>query len=261
MIGVRAFIQPLIRSGLFFTCLSAFTAASIAGELTATELIKAQDDLLRGDTVHGSYVMTVVTPGWKRSLELDVWGQGRDKMFIRILSPAKEKGIGTLRIDSNMWNYMPKIERTIKIPPSMMLQPWMGSDFSNDDLVKESSIVNDYTHTFIEELVLDGHPARRIRLDPKPGAAVTWGKLIFLVRTDGHIPLREEYYSEKGQLIKALDFSKPRQMNDRVIPTLWTMVNKKKDGHKTIIEIVDAVYNEPVDENIFTLSNLSRVWE
>ncbi len=229
-----------------------------AQELNGKEIIKRQDDLMRGDTLRGKYAMQVITPGWQRTLELDVWSEGRDKTFIRILSPAKEAGVGTLRIKENMWNYLPKVERTIKVPPSMMLQPWMGSDFCNDDLVKESSLVNDYTHNILGEEETHLGIAYKIELIPKPEAAVTWGKLIFLVRKDGFVPLREEYYNEHGKLIKVLEYSEIKQMPDRVIPTFWKMTSVTKEGRQTVIEVKEAEYNLPIDEDVFTLANLKR---
>lgn len=227
-----------------------------AEKLTAQEIVKRADDLLRGDTSQGRYIMTVTTPNWNRTLELDAYSSGRDKTFIRILTPAKEAGITTLRAKTNMWNYLPKVERTIKIPPSMMLQPWMGSDFSNDDLVKESSVVNDYTHKIIAEEIVDGHKTLVIELTPKPDAAVAWGKLIFWIRPDGFIPLREEFYSEDNRLIKVLEYSQVKKMSDRNIPTVWTMASKTKEGNSTVIEVVGVVYNQAIDENIFSLANL-----
>lgn len=227
-----------------------------AQELTPQEIVKRSDDLMRGDTSRGSYTMTVTTPNWERTLKLDAYSIGRDRTFIRILSPPKEAGITTLRIETNMWNYLPKVERTIKVPPSMMFQPWMGSDFANDDLVKESSIVYDYTHTIVAEEDHRGHKAYKIDLDPKPEAAVTWGKLILWIRKADFVPLRHEFYSERGKRIKALDYTDIREMSDRAIPTLWTMTSDTRKGHVTVITVNDCVYNEPLDENIFTMSNL-----
>lgn len=230
-----------------------------AQELSGREIIKRQDDLMRGDTLRGKYTMQVITPSWQRVLELNVWSQGRDKTFIRILSPAKEAGVGTLRIKESMWNYLPKVERTVKISPSMMLQAWMGSDFCNDDLVKESSLVNDYTHNILgEEKTLFG-AAYKIELIPKPEAAVTWGKLIFLVKKDGFVPLREEYYNEHGKLIKMLEYSQIKRMSDRVIPTLWKMTSVTKEGHQTVIKVEETEFNLPIDGDIFTLANLKRI--
>jgi len=227
-----------------------------ADELTAQEIVRRSDDLIRGNTSQGRYRMTVVTPNWRRTLELQAYSSGRDKTFIRILSPAKEAGITTLRIGNNMWNYLPRVERTIKIPPSMMLQSWMGSDFTNDDLVKESSIVYDYTHKIISEDILGKDSVYKIQLTPKPEAAVTWGKLIFLIRKKDFVPLRQEYYDEDKRLIKVLEYSNIKLMSDRVIPCVWKMTSKTKENHYTIIEVLDVTYNQPIEENIFSLSNL-----
>jgi outer membrane lipoprotein-sorting protein len=237
-------------------CFAFVLPAFAQGELTAQEIIKRSDDLMRGDTLRGKYQMTVETPDWKRTLELDAYSIGREKTFIRILNPPKEKGITTLRIKNNMWNYLPKVERTIKIPPSMMLQPWMGSDFTNDDLVKESSVVHDYTHKIVNEEMAGPELIYVIQLDPKPEAAVTWGKLIFRVRHSDFVPLREEFYSEHGKLIKVLEYSEVKQMSDREIPTVWKMTSMTKKSHVTIIKVDDVVYNEPVADSIFTMANL-----
>lgn len=243
---------------LFFVFTGAIYSAR-SEDLTGQQIVKNSDDLMRGDTSYGSYVMTVTTPSWTRRLELNAWSTGRDRTFIRILSPAKEEGIGTLRIKENMWNYLPKVERTIKIPPSMMLQPWMGSDFANDDLVKESSIVYDYTHNILAEENINTDTVYKIELIPKPQAPVTWGKIIFWIRKDDFVPLREEFYKEGGKLIKVLEYSQVRRMSDRSIPTIWKMTSMVKEGHFTVIEVVNAVYNQPINENIFTLANLKRL--
>ncbi|MEK6715754.1 MAG: outer membrane lipoprotein-sorting protein [Candidatus Omnitrophota bacterium] len=233
----------------------AFSQAS----LSPTEIVKLSDDLMRGDTNQGIYAMEVVTPNWQRELKLDVYSLGRDKTFIRILSPAKEAGIGTLRIKNEMWNYLPNVEKTIKIPPSMMAQSWMGSDFANDDLVKENSIVNDYSHKIITELKLNGQAVYMIELIPKPQAAVIWGKIIRWVRRVDCVPLKEEYYSEKGKLIKVLEYSDIGRVSDRVIPRVWKMSSLIKAGHYTVIKLIDVEYNKPIDGNVFTLENLRKI--
>ncbi len=232
--------------------------SSQAGQLNAKEMIRRADDLLRGDTSSGTYEMKVTTPAWSRTLKLNAISKDKNKTFIKILSPAKEAGITTLRVDNNMWNYLPKVERTIKVPPSMMLEPWMGSDFSNDDLVKESSIVNDYEHSIEADDEVGGVPAYKIRLIPKPDAAVTWGKLYYWVKKDDNTPLKEEFYDEHGKLIKTLDYSQIKKMSDRKIPTLWAMRSNVKPGNITVIKVLNIIYNQPIDENVFSLQNLKK---
>lgn len=231
------------------------SAGFAQGPLTARDIVKASDDLMRGHTNQGTYTMQVITPKWQRQLTLQVYMKNRDKAFIRILNPPKEAGIGTLRIENEMWNYLPKVERIIKIPPSMMLQPWMGSDFANDDLVRESSIINDYTHAIIAET----DDAYTVEFTPKEDAPVIWGKLIRVIRKNDYVPLKEEYYNERGKLIKILEYSDIAQVSDRMIPKTWTMKSMVKEGHQTIIKLIDVTYNTPIEDNIFSLPYLKKV--
>lgn len=249
-----------IVAGVIFTCLlCSYATLCRAEELTGQEIVKRSDDLMRGDTSKGLYGMTVITPDWQRTLELEAYSMARDKTFIRILSPAKEAGVTSLRVKTNMWNYLPKVERVIKIPPSMMLQPWMGSDYTNDDIVKESSIVYDYTHQIAGEEMIGPDTVYKIDLTPKPRAPVAWGRLIFWIRKSDFVPVREEFYDEHKKLIKALEYSQVKRMSDRSIPTVWEMISSVKSGHKTTIVVEDVTYNQPLDESVFTLGNLKSV--
>ena len=245
----------LIVLGLSLLCAPPAPAA----ELSAKEIVRRSDDLMRGDTNQGTYRMTVTTPAWQRELKLSVTAVGRDRTFIRILSPAKEAGIGTLRIGNEMWNYLPAVEKTIKIPPSMMLQPWMGSEFSNDDLVKESSLVDDYTHQIIDQGVYDGHRILKIELRPKPGAPVIWGRILRWIRADDYVPLKESYFGDNGDLVKILTFSDIGPVSDRKIPRVWTMTSQIRPGHQTVIRLLDVRYNQPVDPDVFTLTHLKKI--
>ncbi|MBZ0108779.1 MAG: outer membrane lipoprotein-sorting protein [Candidatus Scalindua rubra] len=230
-----------------------------ASELDATDIVRHSDDLMRGDSRSGTYSMKIITSRWERELTLLVRSQGRDKMFIRILAPAKEAGIGTLRIKNEMWNYLPNVEKTIKIPPSMMLRPWMGSDFANDDLVKESSIVNDYTHQIVSREDINGESVLKIEFTPKPDAPVIWGKLYHWVRENDFVPLREEYYNEKGKAIKILEYSDVGQVSDRVVPRTWTMKSLTNKGHSTTIKLLDVTYNQTIDSAVFSMVHLKSV--
>ena len=235
-----------------------FPASIGAEELTAKEIVTRADDLLRGRSSSGSYRMTVTTPSWQRVYELTAWVWEREKTFIRVTVPPKDKGFGTLRRGDNMWNYLPAVERTIKIPPSMMLQPWLGSDFANDDLALESSIVNDYDHRIVTVEPVEGSDAYKIELLPHPAAPVAWGKLIYWVRRDDFVPLREEFINERGELIKVLTFSEIRFMHDRTLPTRWTMTSQTQAGRSTVLELLDVTFNIPINDAVFTHEHLKR---
>lgn len=236
----------------------ALSAPAVAEEPSAREIVERVETLLWGKTVQGEYEMTIVTPRWQRTLALRAWMERPRRSFIRILAPAKERGIGSLRIGPEMWNYLPNVERTIKIPPSMMLQPWMGSDFTNDDLVKASSVIDDYTSRILREEAADGRPAYVLELLPKPDAAVVWGKILYWVRKGDFIPLEEEFYDERGALVRVMTFSEIRPVGGRTIPTKWQIRPSDKPGNSTTILVKSAVYDRGIDPEIFTQRNLQQ---
>ena len=245
---------------IFSLILISTPVISEAELIDGKEIIRRMDLLMRGNTSSGVYEMTIRDPGWERTLRLRVWEKRKEKKtFIRILSPPKEEGIGTLKIGFEMWNYLPKVEKTIKVPPSMMMQAWMGSDFTNDDLVKESSIVEDYVHRVIREVKIEGFDAYQIEAVPRPDAPVVWDKILYWVRKGDYVPLRQEFYSEKGELIRVMTFSEIKAMGGRVIPTLWQMRPIKKPGRETTLRVIAVEFNQPIDDEIFTLRNLMRV--
>ncbi len=230
---------------------------TVAAE-SADEIISSVEHLLWGKTVQGEYEMSIRTPYWQRTLKMKVWMKRPDRSFIRIIAPAKEKGIGSLRINNEMWNYLPKVERTIKVPPSMMLQPWMGSDFSNDDLVKESSIINDYTKKVLGKVKINNQSAYQIELTPLPDAAVVWGRIVYFIRVADRMPLRMEYYDERGNVVKTLSFSKVRELDGRKIPTHWVMQSSAKPENSTTIVVKKVRFDRVIADKIFTLRNLRK---
>lgn len=254
-------MRLLIKLSLVIIVLTLASSPANSDEpVNARDIISEMERLLRGDTLVGSYEMTIKDPKWTRTLKLDLWeDRAGKKTFVRILSPVKEKGMGTLRIGLEMWNYLPRVERIIKIPPSMMMQSWMGSDFTNEDLVKESSIVEDYDHRLLDIVELEGHRAYRLEAVPTPDAPVVWDKIIYWIRVGDYIPLREEFYSEKGEIVRVLTFSDIREMGGRTIPTFMRMVSVKKKNKETTLRTLSVEFNVPIDDSVFTLRNLKRV--
>lgn len=224
----------------------------------AHEILDKVERLLWGSTVQGEYEMTITTPRWQRTLGLRVWMDRPRRSFVRIVSPPKEAGIASLRIGGEMWNYLPNVERIVKIPPSMMLQPWMGSDFTNDDLVKESSLLDDYSHRVLDTTQVDGAATLQIEATPKPDAAVVWGRIVHWVRRADTMPLKQEFFSERGERVRVLAFSEVRKVGSRLMPTRWEMRPDAKPGNSTTIVLKDAVFDRPIDDEVFTQRNLQR---
>lgn len=237
--------------------LASLSLAAHAGE-DAAAIVERVEALLWGRTLQGEVEMQITSPRWQRTLRMRMWMQRPTHSFIRIVSPAKEAGIGSLRIRSEMWNYLPSVERVIKVPPSMMLQSWMGSDFTNDDLVKESSAVNDYTHRIAGTETVDGAPAWRIESLPRPEAAVVWGKVVYLVRQADAIPISQSFFNERGELVRTMRFSDVRPLGGRVLPTRWEMRQLAKPGNSTVVTLRAARYDEPIDPETFSERNLKK---
>ncbi|HDO27774.1 MAG TPA: outer membrane lipoprotein-sorting protein [Bacteroidetes bacterium] len=251
---IKILISTIILATLLLPCLTLR-----AQQLTATEIVKKADEKNRGATSKGEMTMTIIRPKWKRSVGMKYWSKGDDYFMIYITAPAKEKGQVFLKVDKEMWNYVPTISRMIKIPPSMMMQSWMGSDFTNDDLVKQSSIVTDYDHTLEGEDTIRGMDCYKILLIPHPEAPVVWGKIISWITKDGFNLWQSEYYDEDGYLQNTEYASHIKHMGDRDVPTHIEMVPAGEEGKKTVMDILTVIYNQPIDDAFFSKQNMTRV--
>lgn len=241
----------------FILAVSFYTVYS--QELSAREIVKKSDDKGRGQTSQGIMTLTIVRPDWSRSITLKSWSKGTEYSLIYITAPAKEKGQVFLKRQNDMWNWIPSIERVIKIPPSMMMQSWMGSDFTNDDLVKESSLVVDYTQKLLGKEKIRDQECYKLELVPLPDAAVTWGKVIIWITVGGFNQWQAEYYDEESSLVNVMNAFDIRRMGDRDIPTRLEIVPVNKKGDKTILEINNMVFNKPISENFFSQQNMKSV--
>ncbi len=221
----------------------------------AREIVKKMDELYRSQSSSVVMEMEIITPHWQRTLKMNVWSIGMDKTFIRILEPIKESGMATLRVGNEMWNYLPKVEKVIKIPPSMMMGSWMGSDFTNDDLVKEYTFLEDYTFDFTDvEKPQAGEVY--VKCVPKEGRPIVWGYIVSAVREKDFIPLWMKYYDEKGTLMREVDYKDIKAFGTRTLPAVMELVPTHKQGNKTIVRYLEARFDGAVDKEIFSLRNL-----
>jgi len=222
----------------------------------AQAIIKKLEKNLRGDYMYATMKMIVTSKRGQRTVEIESWSKGNDKSFVKILYPKKDKGITFLKIDNQMWQYIPKIERTIKIPASMMLQSWMGSDFTNDDMVKESSLEEDYTSKLLSK---QGDDAT-IELIPRHDAAVVWGKIVIEVDVKNAVPVKEIFYDDRMKKVRVLTFSKVQRHGSHMVPMVMELkpldVDKKENSTKVIYEKVD--FDAHIDPSYFTKQALKR---
>lgn len=240
----------LILSGLLGT---------VSGQPEPEEIVRSLDELYRSRDSYAEMTMHIETPDWERTLTMRAWSKGTAKTFVRILSPAREAGTATLRIDDQMWNYLPNTNSTVRVPPSMMSGSWMGSDLTNNDIVSEITYSEDYNCSYAPDSIVPGAAEGdtvHVQLVPKQSTAVVWSSIIAAVRLPDMIPLWEKYYDSGGDLIRTIHFSDVREMDGRTIPTTMEVIPEDEEGSRTVVSWTSVEFDRGVDDDIFTLRNL-----
>jgi hypothetical protein len=217
-------------------------------------LIREIEQQYMGTSSHALSTMQVETTHWKRSLEMEAWSLGRDYFLVRILEPVKERDVATLKRNREVWNYLPKVDRVIKIPPSMMGGSWMGSHITNDDLVKANHIDEEYNLTLIEET--EDHYL--VECLPKPDAAVVWGKIVYRILKEPRVPERIDYFDEDMIRVREIHFDDVRQFGDRIVPMRLTVQPLEKPDESTVLQYHELQYDVPLDDAYFSLRNLKK---
>jgi outer membrane lipoprotein-sorting protein len=262
-----------ILLGFYLLCLPLLSSA-----MDSAELIRHIDDLWRGKTSKANMTMTVKTNRYERTMTMDTWSRGNDFSLVVIREPIKDKDIATLKVKENIWNYLPKINRVTKVPSSMMSGSWMGSHFTNDDLVKDSSFEKDYDSHISFQGVRDGVAIYELSSIPKPDAPVVWGKVVNIIAQDKLVPLQTYYYGEPIQsvtadsqsapdkdtdavqfeLVRTMNFSQIKQIESRWIPMRFHLVPEDKPGESTEIQYNDITFGIDLPKAFFSLQSLQR---
>ncbi len=250
--NVHRFAKLLTPLVAFFFVWSFHLDAS----LDPQAMLEQMDGVLRGSSHEMLVTLDVKTPKWKRTYKIQVWMKGLDFAFARVLDPPKSEGQGFLRIKTRLWQYLPSAERTILIPPSLMLDDFLGSDFSNDDFVKLSYFPRDYSAQIVAEENIDGFDTYHLELLPKPDAPVTYSKLELWLRKMDSAPIRWNFFNERGELIRSLKYSQFKTFGTKEVPAIWHMNNVRDPERETIITILDARYDIDIDDSVFTRKNL-----
>ena len=236
-----------------------FIVASTSQAQSAEEIIQQMEDVMRGESSYAEMTMTIDRPRYTREISMKAWALGEEYSLILITSPARDEGTTYLKRQNEIWNYVPNIDRTIKMPPSMMSQSWMGSDFTNDDLVRESSTLEDYDHSILREEPLDGRDTWVMELIPKPDAAIVWGKVLIWVDKEHFILLKEENYDQNEQIENTIHFSEISEIGNRVFPTKMLLQPADNPNQKTIMEYQELEFDIDINESFFTQQNMRRV--
>ncbi len=261
----REFLATLVA--LFFLC-----TPSLAQEVELKELIRHVDQLWRGQTSHTLMTMTVKTQRYQRTIQMEAWSKGKEHSLVLIRAPKKDKGIATLKVENNIWNYLPKINRVTKVPASMMSGSWMGSHFTNDDLVKESSFEEDYHSSITFQGEREGQLIYEITFIAKDNAAVVWERVVMLIGQENLAPIQALYYGEdtsgintnknKGTvtlpLVRTIQFDQLADISGRIIPQRLTLVPEDKSGESTVVTYQNLTFGVSLRSGFFSLQNLKR---
>jgi outer membrane lipoprotein-sorting protein len=250
-----------VKLALAAALLAVLAASASAAEPDIHDLVDRANKALRGDSSRGRLVMTIENPDWKRSIEVEGWNKDRTFAFIVIRAPAKERGETTLRRKNEMWLWMPKVERVIKIPPTMMHSAWQGSDFTYEDIVKADSLVKDYTHKLLATKKEEGRTVYHIEAMPKPDAPVVWGKVVTdvaLYDDQSVVPLLEEDYSERGELIRTITLSDIKILGGRRVPARLECVPARKKGQRTTLQYNELEFDLPLTDDFFSYQRLQK---
>lgn len=230
-------------------------AAGVArAEDEVERLLRRSDDLMRGSSSVAVMTMQVKTAQYERSLKLQAWSKGTERTLVRILEPSKDAGISTLKVDENLWNYLPKVDRTMKVPAGMMQGAWMGSHLTNDDLVRDARFSEDFTWT-VDERPAGGKGRWVVTLVPRPDAPVVWGRIVAVLGAD-EVPTETRFYDEKGVLVRTMTFGQVQTIAGRKVPTVLRLTPNDKPGEFTEVRYDQLQIDVPVDDGLFSLQAL-----
>ncbi|MEQ8524917.1 outer membrane lipoprotein-sorting protein [Gracilimonas sp.] len=249
----------MIHKSLSLLVLAAFCFCECLQAQDATQIIERANEKMQGESSKAEMTMQIVRPNWERSVSFKSWSKGEDYSLILITAPARDEGTAFLMRENEIWNWLPDVNRTIKMPPSMMSQSWMGSDFSNNDLVRESSIVTDYSHTLLQDTTINGYECYRIEMIPKPTAPIVWAKVHTYISKEQYLQLRSEFYDEDDYLVRIMSGSEVKEMGGRLIPTKLEMIPVEEEGNKTVVTYQSLEFNIDVSERFFSIQNMKRI--
>jgi outer membrane lipoprotein-sorting protein len=243
---------------ILLTCISLGLNIHLSFAQDARQIVEKADEKMRGNSSVFHLQIKTIRPDWSRTMEVKGWTKGTDYSLLLITAPARDKGIAFLKRGKEVWNWYPTLERVIKLPPSMMNQSWMGTDFTNDDLVKESSLVKDYYHHLIGDTIIQNRNCYVIDLIPRPEAAVIWWKITLCIDKTDFMELHARFYDEDGSLVQIMNGYDPKLMDNRMITTRFEIIPANKKGQKTEMKYLSVKYNTEISDQFFTTESMKR---
>ena len=242
-----------------FCVLACVLLSSFSYAESAFDIVQKSDQAMRGKSSYSEATMKIVRPDWSRSMTMKSWTKGTELSLVLVTAPAKDKGSASLKRHSEMWNWVPSIERVIKIAPSMLSQSWMGSDFTNDDLINQSSIVVDYQHQLLQSETFDGNKVWVIDALAKPDAPVVWSKVRLWISQTSFLQRKVEFYDEFDELVNVLTTYDVKTLGGRDVATRMEMQPIDKPGNKTVLITHEAQFDFDIDDDFFSQQQMKAL--
>ncbi len=253
-----------MKKTLLFSLLILFAfrqMPSARAQADAQKIIEKAEQKFRGAvSSQGEMEMTIIRPDWQRSIRMKIWSKGNDYAMMLITHPPRERGMAFLKRGKELWLWQPAIERIIKMPPSMMAQSWMGSDFSNDDLIRQSSLTKDYEHELLGEERINDYDCYHIKLTPKENAGIVWGHIEMWISKKDFLELKAEFYDEDGHRVHTMTAKEIKTLGGRLLPTRLEIVPEDEPGHKTIIRYLKLEFDRPIPDSFFSIQNMKKLY-
>ncbi|HCH2127360.1 outer membrane lipoprotein-sorting protein [Vibrio parahaemolyticus] len=246
--------MPKVVAALLFLLFTSFSYAE-----SAFDIVQKSDQAMRGKSSYSEATMEIVRPDWTRSMTMKSWTKGTELSLVLVTAPAKDKGSASLKRHREMWNWVPSIERVIKIAPSMLSQSWMGSDFTNDDLINQSSIVVDYQHALVGNDSFEGDKVWVIEATAKPDAPVVWNKVTLWISQSTYLQRKVEFYDEFDERVNVLTTYDVKELDGRKIATRMEMKPVDKPGNKTIFTTHQAQFDFDINDDFFSLQQMKSL--
>ncbi|HCE5202254.1 TPA: outer membrane lipoprotein-sorting protein [Vibrio parahaemolyticus] len=246
--------MPKAVAALFFLLFISLSYAE-----SAFDIVQKSDQAMRGKSSYSEATMEIVRPDWTRSMTMKSWTKGTELSLVLVTAPAKDKGSASLKRHREMWNWVPSIERVIKIAPSMLSQSWMGSDFTNDDLINQSSIVVDYQHALLGNDSFDGDKVWVIEATAKPDAPVVWNKVTLWISQSTYLQRKVEFYDEFDERVNVLTTYDVKELGGRKIATRMEMKPVDKPGNKTIFTTHQAQFDFDINDDFFSQQQMKSL--
>lgn len=246
-------LKKISKVLLVFTSLSMFTFAE-----NVDDIIKKIDYNQAPESVIYTAKMAIHKDNKTTEKELKIYGKGKNKTFVEFNAPARDKGTRYLRLETNLWMYLPSAEKTVKIAGHMLRQGMMGSDFSYEDQTERMKFFENYTFSIEKEDTLNDRKVYVMNLEAKPNIEITYYKRKIWVDKEQYTILQSEMYAKSGKLLKTLSQSDIKKIGNRYYPTHMKMEDKIKGDSYSEIFMTNIELDKNISEDTFTLKNVER---